>query len=142
MKKPGEVTALVREAFAGSTGEFRPCIVFDERLDCIRVVVRDCSVTETRINELITILEDNYYPASGGNRRYVGFTVKGARHFCQSQGLNIATPVKLSAIFDKILAVSPEPVVQMAIDGIARPLMEDQKLEERVDLSTPVLQGT
>lgn len=140
MKKQGEVTRLVREAFEGTRGEFRPCVVFDERLDCVRVVARDCSIMETRLNSLITILEDNYYPGSGG-KRFVGFTIKGARYFCDTHGLNTSSPITLSAILDKILAVSPELVVQIFIDGIARPLIEQEQIEDRIDFSTPTLQG-
>ena len=85
MKTQDEIQALVREAFAGEVTRFRPCAFFDERLDCIRVVARDCSVLEERINDRVTVLLDNYYPGMG-RKQYVGFTIKGAKHFCQQQG--------------------------------------------------------
>src|SRR5262245_32036706 len=53
-----EMGKQIRTLFpAGSA--FKPFVIFDERLDCIRVVARDCSVTEIRINTLLTVLEDN-----------------------------------------------------------------------------------
>src|SRR5688572_14521534 len=88
---------------------FRPFVVFDEQLDCIRVVARDCSVTETRINELLTVLEDNYPEAD--QTKYVGFTIKGAKHFCITHKIYVVGPVSVSTILDKILKTFPEPAV-------------------------------
>ena len=79
------LAALVRGTFREETGEFRPCAFFDEPLDCIRVMTRDCSVTETRVSDLMTVLEDNYYDPGSGGKRFVGFTIKGAKHFCNAR---------------------------------------------------------
>ena len=57
---------------------FRPLVYYDPRLDCIRVIVRDCSVTESRIDEIFTVLEDNYHTIN--QEKYVGFTIKGVRY--------------------------------------------------------------
>lgn len=133
MKSPEDIGALVREAFAGSSGEFHPCAFFDVRLDCIRVIARDCSVLETRINETLTVLEDNYYPESGG-KKYVGFTVKGARHFCQQHGFSLNAPISISALLDALLTTFPDKMVELVVDGIARPLIQEEKIE-RVSVS-------
>jgi hypothetical protein len=141
MKSPEQIDAFVREAFKEVSGEFHPCAFFDARLDCIRIIARDCSVLETRINETLTVLEDNYYPESGG-KKYVGFTVKGARYFCQRHGLSLSTPISISALLDALLAAFPDQIVELVVDGIARPLVEEEKLE-RVDVSGatgPILQ--
>jgi hypothetical protein len=129
----GEIGALVREVFAGHPGPFRPCAFFDDRLDCIRVIAGDCSVLETRVNEVLTVLADNYYSESG-RKKYVGFTVKGARHFCEQHGFSLATPIKVSELLDAIIAAFPEPAVEFFIDGIARPLVKEEKIEQ-VDMS-------
>src|SRR5450432_3435060 len=90
MNTPEQISALVREVFAGASGEFRTCAFFDDRLDCIRVIARDCSVLETRINQSLTVLEDNYYQDSDRkHRQYVGFTIKGARYFCYEHGFDL-----------------------------------------------------
>jgi hypothetical protein len=117
----------IRGALHGRSTKFRPCAFFDDRLDCIRVIARDCSVLETRINKHMTLLEDNY--AESEQKRYVGFTVKGARHFCKQNNIDLSTPVDISRLLDAILANSPEPAVQMSIRLVARPLIKKEKLK-------------
>jgi hypothetical protein len=138
MKTAEEIEAQVRQAFGRKSAKFRPCAYFDDRLDCIRVISRDCSVLETRINGVVTILEDNYYPESGGER-YVGFTIKGARHFCQQHGLDTAKAVDLSKLLDALLVAFPEPAVQLFVDLFARPLVKKEKIKT-VNLSAATLQ--
>lgn len=131
MDTPEAIRELVRAEFLGRDAkEFVPCAVFDEPLDCIRVVTRDCSVTEWRVNDLLTVLEDNY-PASP-SRKYVGFTIKGARYLCQENAIPLSSPIRLSDILDAVLRVSPEMVVQFAVNAIARPMVEEV---DRVDLT-------
>ena len=135
---PEEIGALVREAFAEEKGTFRPCAFFDRRLDCIRVIARDCSVLEERINDRLTVLQDNYFPDSG-RKRYVGFTIKGARHFCNQQGWDLAKPIEMSDIIDALLRTFPGPVVEWFVDLVARPLVKEEKIE-RVEIPATGLQ--
>jgi len=132
MKTPEQIGAEVKKLFSGEPGEFRPCAYFDDRLDCIRVIVRDCSVLETRVHERLTVLEDMYYPA--GRKQYVGFTVKGARHFCRENGISLAAPIAVGKLLDAILAAFPEPAVQIFVNGVARELVKEEKIEV-VDVS-------
>jgi hypothetical protein len=83
---------------------------------------------ETRISQYITVLEDNYEVAD--NKKYVGFTVKGARHFCKEHGFDLSVPVNIGKVLDQILASSPEPAVQMSIRLVARPLIRKEKLKD------------
>jgi len=108
--------------------EFRPFALYDDRLDCIRVITRDCSVTDVRVNGRITLLEDNH---AGSNKafKYVGFTIKGAKHLCRECGFDLNLPVRISDLLDVIVAASPEPVVRAIVDGIARPLAESEGIE-------------
>ena len=136
MKNIEQIERQVKEAFTGTkSGEFRPCAYFDERLDCIRVITRDCSVLETRINPVLTLLEDNYYPQSGG-QRYVGFTIKGASHFCYEHGISLSAPVNISKLLDVIAAMFPETLVQLAVDGVAKPIVQKDPAIENVDISS------
>ncbi len=128
MKTAEQIGEQVRRVFEGKSTKFRPCAYFDERLDCIRVIARDCSVLETRINKYMTILEDNY--EESGEKRYVGFTVKGARHFCKEHAIDLSAPVDISRVLDAILASFPEPAVQMSIRLVARPLMKKEKIKK------------
>lgn len=125
---------LVKGTFSGKLPKFRACAYYDDRLDCIRVVARDCSVLETRINKVLTVLEDNYYEESG--KRYVGFTVKGARHFCNEHGMNTSMPVSITKLLDALLATFPEPEVQMFVDLFARPLVKKERLNN-VNVDAP-----
>lgn len=116
-----KIQTLVKNSYGGVTGEFRPCAYYDEPLDCIRVIARDCSVNEWRVSRLLTVLEDNYADPNGD--LYVGFTIKGARHFCQQQGIDLTAPVKLSELLDRILAESTEDSVRIAVNAVAKPLV-------------------
>ena len=116
---------LVRSS---AIGDFRPCAVFDEHLDCIRVVTKDCSTTEIRVNGLLTVLEDNY-PVSDTDQ-LVGFTIKGARHFCQENGFSLSTPIKVAAILDVIMAKSPDPVVRLIVQRVAKPLLSKEPIND------------
>jgi hypothetical protein len=133
MKTSEEIVAQVKQAFAGKPEKFRPCAFFDDRLDCIRVIARDCSVLETRINKFITVLEDNYCEESG-EKRYVGFTVKGARHFCQEHAFDLSTPIEMTALLDAILDSFPEVAVELFINAIAKPLVKAEKIKS-IDVS-------
>jgi hypothetical protein len=123
-----DLGTLVKAHISGKPQKFRPCAYFDDRLDCIRVLARDCSILETRINKVLTVLEDNYYQDTA--KRYVGFTVKGARHFCHEHGLDTSMPIDISKLLDAILATFPEPEVQMFVDLFARPLVKKEKLKK------------
>src|SRR5580704_14827204 len=128
MKRPEEIETLVKEAFSPTSGEFRPCAFFDNRLDCIRVIARDCSVYEERVNDRLTVLIDNYADRPG-RKKYVGFTVKGARHVCQEHGIPLGTSVTMTQLLDAVLASSPEPVVMFFVELIGRPLVEEEKIQ-------------
>ena len=130
MKTPEQIGALVRKAFPGESGAFRPCAWFDERLDCIRVVARDCSVLETRLSDRLTILEDNYYHEPGRANLVVGFTIKGARYFCNENGLSLSTSIKMTALLDAILANFPEDMIRVCGDYIFRPLVVEKEIEQ------------
>jgi hypothetical protein len=133
MKQQDEITGLVRATLSESSGEFRPCAFFDERLDCIRIITKDCSVLEERISDRVTILQNNY-DLQPGRKECVGFTLKGARHLCHQNGLDMAMPLTMSKLLDAMLASFPEKVVQVFIEFVAKPLVQEQKIEH-IDMS-------
>jgi len=134
MKSQDDIATLVRGAFSADSGEFRPCAFFDERLDCIRIIAKDCSVLEERISDRLTMLQNAYDPKPG-QKECVGFTLKGARHLCHQHGWDTAAPIAMSTLLDAILASFPEKVVQIFIEFVAKPLVEKQKIEQ-VEMST------
>jgi hypothetical protein len=129
------LASLVRNTFKNNVGStFRPCAFFDDRLDCIRVIARDCSVTETRVNGLFTVLEANYPKKDW---ECVGFTIKGARHFCQSHNLSLSMPIKISDLLNAVMQTMPNAVVHQVITNIAKPLVEDANIEQVEPLDFP-----
>lgn len=133
MRSPTDIATLVRSEFSEESGEFRPCAFFDERLDCIRIITKDCSVLEERISDRLTILQNNYDPKPG-RKECIGFTLKGARHLCHQHGLDMGMPIAMSVLLDAILASFPEKVVQVFIEFVAKPLVDEQKIG-RIDMS-------
>jgi len=128
MHSQDELATAIRRIFPAEV-DFHPCAFFDGRLDCIRVLTRDCSVTEERVNDWLTVLVDNY-PAPGVTR-FVGFTIKGVRHFCQEYGLRKPSgPIRLGALLDALIARSPDAVVEIVVNQFARPLIEKEKIDE------------
>jgi hypothetical protein len=116
-------------AMLADVKEFRPCAFFDSDLDCIRVFTRDCSVSEERVNDWLTVLVDNY-PAPNSNK-FVGFTIKGVRYFCKEYGLRQSSgPIRMTALLDALVASSPDAIVELVVKHVARPLIEQGKIDE------------
>ena len=132
MQSKDELTTIIKTTFSEDLNEFRACAFFDRRLDCIRVFTRDCSVTEERINDWLTVLVDNYPPP--GTNKFVGFTIKGVRHFCREYGLRTLGPISVSTLLDALIASSPDAIVEIVVNKFARPLIEQESLDE-VELS-------
>ena len=129
MQSQDELTTAVKRAFPPDVTEFHPCAFFDSSLDCIRVFTRDCSVTEERVNDWLTVLVDNY--PTPGVSRFVGFTIKGVRHFCREYGLRRPSgPIRISALLDALIARSPDAVVEIVVNQFARPMIEKEKIDE------------
>jgi hypothetical protein len=58
----------------------------------------------------------------------------GLRHLCHQHGLDMGMPIAMSALLDAILASFPEKVVQVFIEFVAKPLVEEQKIG-RIEMS-------
>lgn len=54
---------------------FRPFAEYDQDMDCIRVQVRDCSITERRLGDLVTIYYETF--PRGDRPRCIGLALKG-----------------------------------------------------------------
>lgn len=87
---------------------FSPLAYYDKHMDCIRIELRDCSLTERRINEIFTILEDNY-PASGQGR-CAGIMIKGVKHLFKQLDLPVEGIVYVTKILDAIAKEYPDQV--------------------------------
>ena len=95
--------------------EFKPFAYYDKHLDCIRVQIRDCSVTEERVNRIFTVLKPNH---SEVGAQYVGFNIKGIRHLFNQIGLPLHGVISLTDIFDGIVQQFPEATVLNVIRSV------------------------
>jgi len=129
MKTPEEISVRVKSVLAGTSGQFRPGAFFDDRLDCIRVITRDCSVVETRINGYLTVLEASY-ANDKDMTPFVGFTIKGATHFCSEAGLSLNTPIRVGRLLDAIVKLFPDSLMEAFVAGVLRPLLKEGQIEE------------
>jgi len=109
------------------SGEFRAFAVFDEPLDCIRVVTKDCSAKEVRISPLITVLEANY-PQIPGESQIVGVTFKGIAHLCETHHFPSDAPWKLADIMDAMVKDS-KPSDRLWLKNVIEPLIQRNELE-------------
>lgn len=117
---------FVRELLSTSP-EFRPFAVFDEPLDCIRVCWRDCSVTEIRINGLLTVLEANY-PNVDGASEIVGFSIKGVAHICEERKIEATAPWRLADFLDAVLNASA-PRERVLVQNVVGPMAQARNID-------------
>ncbi|MBI1974626.1 MAG: hypothetical protein HYS51_02145 [Candidatus Zambryskibacteria bacterium] len=120
---------LLRErmkAMFETGSSFKPAAYYDEALDTVRIVVADCSTTESAISAHLVLHERNYLKA--GQARYVGFSIAGVRAFCKPHRLN--GPIKLSEILKYMHFKEHDSRVRSAIAEVALPLLEDNNLDE------------
>lgn len=108
----------VRELFGRAPGLFRPFTYYDERLDRILVLVKDCSVGEERINRILTVFENNY---PEGGKTCVGFAIENWRWFSRRHNLPSNNIVHLLPVLDIIAGEFPDAVA--VIDGVVRPII-------------------
>lgn len=92
--------------------EFSPFAYYDKHLDCIRVQIRDCSVTEERLSKFITFLR----PTHGSKDAYVGFTLKGIRHLFEENDWPLEGVKLLTEIIDMVIKAVPHSAVKKVRD--------------------------
>ncbi|MGZ3519241.1 MAG: hypothetical protein ACXVAM_19085 [Vulcanimicrobiaceae bacterium] len=83
---------------------FEPYAYFDQGLDCIRVMVRDSSVCEFRINEWLTVVYDTDPEAPPTP---VGFTLKGIKSITSKHD----DIIQLTHVFDALVKRAPNEEV-------------------------------
>jgi len=94
---------------------FKPVAYYDKHLDCIRVKIRDCSVTEERVNRIFTVLKPNNCDVSSP---YVGFNIKGIRHLFNQLKIPLTGIVRLVDIIDGIVKQFPEGTILSVIRSV------------------------
>ena len=104
---------------------FTPCAYYDKHMDCIRVQIRDCSVTEERVDELVTMLRANNPAAE--QSQYVGFTIKGVRYLFSKLSIPLAGVLRVTDLLHEITRNHPEYVVDKIVDRFQQ-LLRDTEL--------------
>lgn len=84
---------------------FKPVAYYDQHMDCIRIELCDCSITEERINPVLTVLHDNY-PGSGQDDR-AGLMIKGVKHFFSEWKMEMEGVVLVTRILNQLLEQLP-----------------------------------
>jgi len=105
---------------------FRPVAYYDKHMDCIRVVLRDCSVLEHRVSDFITVMEDNF--PQRDQSRHVGLVLKGISCLFKEWGLPLEGVYKFTDILDAFVKSHPEAFAS-ALSGYA-PLIESLRNTE------------
>ena len=122
---------------------FKPVAYYDDRLDCIRVIIRDCSISEFRVNEYLTLMQDNH-PDKDTNPmdRYVGFTVKGIRDFFLRKLNHQAQSVEIPELLAQILSSLPQhmenfeakKLIEISVD-VSLSILKNNQVNEEVRLA-------
>ena len=86
-------------------GEFKPFAYYDKFLDCIRVYTHDRSITEQRLDDVITVFHCNH--RGEFDPAYVGFALKGVRHMLDEIGLPMDRAYSLAEILDALVKKLP-----------------------------------
>ena len=89
--------------------DFHPLAYYDKHLDCIRVLIKDCSTTEIRLDRIFTIYGANHT----GSLEYVGFSIKGVRYFVEKLGLHPESTIVIAEIINQIVKENPEACVDI-----------------------------
>jgi len=105
MTNMNEISEKITKVFGGLK-PFEPVAYYDKHMDCIRVELRDCSITEERHNEHITFLLDNY--PTGNRNATAGIMIKGIRHLFTKLELPLDGIIYLTQILDQLVKQYPE----------------------------------
>lgn len=83
----------------------RPVAYYDKHMDCIRIELRDCSLTEVRVNKMLTLLHDNH--PSEHQTHLAGIMIKGVKHLFNEWGLPLEGVLMVTTIIDRLLQTLP-----------------------------------
>src|SRR5471030_1931007 len=105
MSSPAPHTTTLSELLGADIAAFKPLAYYDKHMDCIRIELRDCSMTEKRISKYLTILYDNY--PGPDQPDCAGLMIKGVKHSFKAWGLPMAGVVMVTSILNQVLKQLP-----------------------------------
>lgn len=119
---PEELREKVIAFFGGEPPEFRSVAFWHGELNTVVVVVRDCNTCHVRINDGLTLMEDNY--PEPGEDKYAGFEVHATPKFYEHEGLLFDGQIDLNRVLDLLARRFPNNLSEV---GICRRLLEKLK---------------
>lgn len=115
---------LIRSLFRENpVSEFKPFAYYDRGLDCVRVIIRDCSFCEVRISEYFTLLEVNQTEDDQPN--FVGFTIKGIGHAFKKSGVPLDGIKTVTEVLKILVEAEPNAVVDFVVTTFGAVIEED-----------------
>lgn len=115
----------------GVIEKFQPVAYYDKHMDCLRIFIRDCSVTEKRVDRFLTLHKTNHAGQFGP--KYVGFTIKGIRHLFDELGLPLHGIYSLTEIVDRIVKLHPGSTMSSILEFVYAGF-EEHTTDLQVDL--------
>lgn len=92
-----EIDELLRKAVKRG---FKPIAYYQESLDCLRIEFQDCSMSEHRENDILTILYD-MHPV--GDETVVGLTISSIRPIFKIIRGPLAGTYQVAALLDEMV---------------------------------------
>lgn len=117
------LTQLIREQMGN--GEFKPFVFYYSAMDCIKVIVADCSITELHVHPIFALYQNSYVE---DQKAYIGFDIECAKHLCTLLGLHLVPGLKASELLKKIPRLFPE--IEEVIHEIALPMLTSHGIDE------------
>ncbi len=112
---------------------FKQRAYYDQHLDCIRVVIRECSFCEHRLTAIMTVLEDNY--PEPGQQPFVGFEIKGVEHLFESLQLPLEGVLPFIELFEKMAELHGEELTATVLAPYQGLLQVLKDIELKVDFA-------
>ncbi len=112
---------------------FKQRAYYDQHLDCIRVVIRECSFCEHRLTAIMTVLEDNY--PEPGQQPFVGFVIKGVEHLFESLQLPLEGVLPFIELFDRMAALHGAELTATVLEPYQGLLQVLKDIELNVDFA-------
>jgi hypothetical protein len=88
---------------------FQPVAYYDSYMDCIRVMILDRSVTEVRVDDILTLYRTNH--AAPFDPQHVGFSLKGIKHLFTELRLPLDGVMQLTDLIDTLVKRKPGTVI-------------------------------
>jgi len=132
----GQPSWMVDLLAAFPPSPFKQRAYYDKHLDCIRVVIRECSFCEHRLTAIMTVLEDNY--PEPDQQPFVGFVIKGVEHLFESLKLPLEGVLPFIELFDRMAELHGEELTATVLEPYQGLLNILKEIELKVDFAEAI----